>query len=317
MKVIVGVVLAAAPYIISAQNAVELELVSNSTATSSGLRGNETLLADPQVKLDSIDKLPREINKTRREELKEQLEASKIKASIEQQEAILHSSGMVRGHERLPYGTPEWWFNFGLCILCLVSAATAAGLTMGLVGLDKDSVDIVLATKLEDCDTPEERQELLEDKRYAERLKPVLSNHHFMLVTLLLLNSLANEALPIFLGALVPSWMAILLSVCGVLMVGEILPSAVFTGPRQWEIASYFVPLVRVLQFLFSPIAWPMSKMLDIWLGHEDDQINKAKLTGMMRHLRGKHYLAGSSQPATGNAQSMRSFYSFFFVVRL
>ncbi len=158
---------------------------------------------------------------------------------------------------------------------------------------DQDGVSIE-----EDCDNEEEREELLEDKVYAQRLRPILSNHHFMLVTLLLLNSLANEALPIFLDTLVPSWMAILLSVGGVLLVGEILPSAVFTGPRQWEIASHFVPVVRFLQLLFCPIAWPLALVLDAWLGHDDEVINKAKLTGMMRHLRGKQYLQRSATQA-------------------
>jgi CBS domain containing-hemolysin-like protein len=49
-------------------------------------------------------------------------------------------------------------------------------------------------------------------------------------VTLLLFNSMANEALPIFLAELVPGWVAILLSVTLVLFFGEIIPSAIFLG---------------------------------------------------------------------------------------
>lgn len=39
-------------------------------------------------------------------------------------------------------------------------------------------------------------------------------------MTLLLFNSLANEALPIFLAELVPSYMAVLLSVTAILIFG-------------------------------------------------------------------------------------------------
>jgi hypothetical protein len=49
-------------------------------------------------------------------------------------------------------------------------------------------------------------------------------------VTLLLFNSLANEALPIFLAELVPGYVAVALSVTMILVFGEIIPSAVFTG---------------------------------------------------------------------------------------
>mgnify|MGYP006902753980 CR=1 FL=1 len=45
-----------------------------------------------------------------------------------------------------------------------------------------------------------------------------------------------NEALPIFLNAIVPEYIAIILSVSFVLVFGEIIPSAVFTGPKRLTI---------------------------------------------------------------------------------
>ena len=41
------------------------------------------------------------------------------------------------------------------------------------------------------------------EKSAAARVLPIIKQHHLLLVTLLLFNSLANETLPIFLGALV------------------------------------------------------------------------------------------------------------------
>ena len=49
---------------------------------------------------------------------------------------------------------------------------------------------------------------------------------------------MANEALPLFLDALVPPWLAIVLSVTCVLFAGEIIPAAIFTGPSKLKIAS-------------------------------------------------------------------------------
>ena len=62
------------------------------------------------------------------------------------------------------------------------------------------------------------------DRRYASRLLPVVSQNHRMLVTLLLLNAIAYESLPLFLDNLIPSWAAILLSVTFLLIFGEVIP---------------------------------------------------------------------------------------------
>ena len=56
----------------------------------------------------------------------------------------------------------------------------------------------------------------------AKAILPILSQHHLLLVTLLLMNAAANEALPLFLDELVPSYIAIVLSVTIVLFFGEV-----------------------------------------------------------------------------------------------
>lgn len=97
-----------------------------------------------------------------------------------------------------------------------------------------------------------------------------MKRHHFLLVTLLLFNSVSNESLPIFLGALFPNYVAILISVSAILIFGEILPSALFTGPRQLAMASYLTPLVWFLMTCFWPIAYPISIVLDWIFGAEE-----------------------------------------------
>ncbi|CAH0478372.1 unnamed protein product [Peronospora belbahrii] len=92
-----------------------------------------------------------------------------------------------------------------------------AGLTMGLLSLDMLNMRIL---EMEGSD---------DEKRHAKQVLPVLTQHHFLLVTLLIVNASANEALPIFLNKLVPEAVSIILSVTCVLLFGEIIPSAVFT----------------------------------------------------------------------------------------
>jgi len=59
-----------------------------------------------------------------------------------------------------------------------------------------------------------------EEQRQAKRLLPLLHRKHLLLVTLLLFNSASAEALPLFLDELVPSYIAIIVSVTAVLFFG-------------------------------------------------------------------------------------------------
>ncbi len=107
------------------------------------------------------------------------------------------------------------------------------------------------------------------EKEYAKKLLPIISNHHLLLVSLMLWNASATEALPIFLSGLVSEYVAIILSVTLVLMFGEIIPASILTGPKQLQIAAALVPMVYVVFIVFFPIAYPVSKLLDWLIGHE------------------------------------------------
>ncbi|XP_059279123.1 DUF21 domain-containing protein At1g47330 isoform X2 [Lycium ferocissimum] len=73
-------------------------------------------------------------------------------------------------------------------------------------------------------------------------------------------------SLPIFLDKLVPSWAAILVSVTLILMFGEIIPQAICTR-YGLTVGATVAPFVQLLLWLFFPIAYPISKVLDWMLG--------------------------------------------------
>merc|ERR1719171_3342582 len=73
------------------------------------------------------------------------------------------------------------------------------------------------------------------ERQKASRILRLTTDHHRLLITLLLANTAANEALPIVLDRIVPPFLAVLLSICGVLIFGEILPMSLLTGPKQLE----------------------------------------------------------------------------------
>jgi metal transporter CNNM len=102
----------------------------------------------------------------------------------------------------------------------------------------------------------------------------------------LLLNSVAGEALPIFLHNLVPEFAAILISVVLVLIMGEIVPAAIFTGPGQLVLASRLAPLVKLCMFLLWPIVWPIAQLLDMFFSNESQSregFNRHELAALIR----------------------------------
>lgn len=110
-----------------------------------------------------------------------------------------------------------------------------SGLTVGLLSIDTLELEMKLIHGTE------------EQKRLASEVLPLLNKHHYLLVTLLLCNAFAMEALPIFLDAIVPAVWAIIISVTAVLFFGEIIPQAVCTGPQQLKIASKVASSVNFL----------------------------------------------------------------------
>jgi metal transporter CNNM len=135
------------------------------------------------------------------------------------------------------------------------------------------------------------------EKEYAARVLPIISNHHLLLVTLMLWNACATEALPIFLDKMVPAFVAIIISVTLVLMFGEIIPASILTGPNQLRIAANLVPLVYVVMTIFFPLAYPISKLLDFIIGHEEGPTvyTRIELRTMMKmqHEEGQRHSTG------------------------
>lgn len=145
-----------------------------------------------------------------------------------------------------------------LCISLglVLMAGLMSGLTLGLMSLDQVDLEVLLRSG-----TPTE-------KRYAARISPVVSKPHHTLVTLLLCNAVALEALPIFLDRLVDPVTAVVLSVTVVLFFGEIVPQAICSH-HGLAIGAWTAWFVRFLMLATGILSWPISKLLDWLLGAE------------------------------------------------
>lgn len=110
-------------------------------------------------------------------------------------------------------GSFDFYLYIGISIALVLFGGVMSGLTVGFMSINK--------IKLKLLNDPTSKDVNPKDKKRAKRVQPILKNHHLLLVTLLLANSAAMEALPIFLDNVVPSYIAIILSVTFVLAFGE------------------------------------------------------------------------------------------------
>mmetsp|Transcript_1813 Transcript_1813/g.5272 ORF Transcript_1813/g.5272 Transcript_1813/m.5272 type:complete len:559 (-) Transcript_1813:404-2080(-) len=147
-------------------------------------------------------------------------------------------------------------FDIIVSVCLVIIAGLASGLTLGLMSMDHVDLEVL---KRSGSDT---------EKKHAARIAPVLERQHLLLVTLLLVNAAAMEALPIFIDKLTDPVTAIVLSVTVVLTFGEIIPQAVCSR-YGLAVGSYSAWLVRILMFVCFPVAWPISKLLDYLLGSD------------------------------------------------
>lgn len=138
----------------------------------------------------------------------------------------------------------------------VVLGGLASGLTIGLLSLDKTTLQILKTTG-----NPSERE-------YARKIEPIRKKEYVLLTTLLIANTTINETLPILLDRTVGSgWQAILGSTLLLLIFGELIPQVVCTR-YGLQIGAIFVWPLRVIMFILYPITWPVSKIIEKLMGN-------------------------------------------------
>ncbi|XP_004241153.1 DUF21 domain-containing protein At4g14240-like isoform X1 [Solanum lycopersicum] len=167
------------------------------------------------------------------------------------------------------FGTVTWFIYAGFSCFLVLFAGIMSGLTLGLMSLGIVELEI-----LQQSGTPAE-------KKQAAVILPVVQKQHQLLVTLLLCNAAAMEALPLYLDKMFNQYVAVILSVTFVLAFGEVIPQAICTR-YGLAVGANFVWLVRVLMVICYPIAFPIGKMLDCVLGHHEVLFRRAQLKALV-----------------------------------
>ncbi|CAN4091586.1 unnamed protein product [Withania somnifera] len=169
----------------------------------------------------------------------------------------------------IEFGNPWWFVYAGVSCFLVLFAGIMSGLTLGLMSMGLVELEIL------------QRSGTSTEKKQAATILPVVQKQHQLLVTLLLCNAAAMEALPIYLDKIFHPAVAVILSVTFVLAFGEIIPQAICSR-YGLAVGANFVWLVRVLMIICYPISYPIGKVLDAVLGHHDALFRRAQLKALV-----------------------------------
>ncbi|KAJ2556480.1 hypothetical protein EV175_001977 [Coemansia sp. RSA 1933] len=113
-------------------------------------------------------------------------------------------------------------------------------------------------------------------RQYARRIQPLRRNGHWLLVTLLLGNTVVNETLPIVMHSILGGGglASIAISTSLIFLFGEIIPQALCTR-FGLAIGAFFAYPVTVLQLALSPLGYPIAVLLDRILGSAHSLVYK------------------------------------------
>lgn len=143
-----------------------------------------------------------------------------------------------------------------LIIILICFSALFSGLTLGLLGLDKTGLEIVM-----DGDD-------VKNAEYARRIYPLRKRGNLLLCTLLLGNVAVNALASILLADKAGGLVGFFASTFLIVIFGEILPQAICSR-HALRIGSATIPLVRVIVILLLPVSFPLAWLLDKMLGEE------------------------------------------------
>jgi metal transporter CNNM len=157
---------------------------------------------------------------------------------------------------------------WGGIILCITQSAMMSGLNLAVFSLSRLRLEV--AAKAGDAN--------------AKCILALRRDANFTLATILWGNVAINVLLTLLAESVLAGVAAFLFSTVVITFVGEIFPQAYFSR-HALRIVATLLPLLRLYQILLWPVAKPVGKMLDIWVGPEAiPWFREEELREVLRH---------------------------------
>ncbi|XP_072292576.1 metal transporter CNNM1 [Eucyclogobius newberryi] len=164
------------------------------------------------------------------------------------------------------------WLQAGVSVLLLGLSALCSGLNISMLALDPVELRVLQNSGTE------------KEQKYARKIESVRKHGNYILCTVVLGNVLTNTCFVVWMCQIL-GMTALSTTFCtlGIFFIGEILPHSV-ASRHSLAIASKTLCATRLLMLVFLPIAYPVSKILDILLRQEISSFyTREKLVAMLR----------------------------------
>lgn len=140
-------------------------------------------------------------------------------------------------------------------VFCVTQSAIFSGLNLAFFSLSRLRLEV----------------EVVGGNRAAEKVLKLRQDSNFLLTTILWGNVGINVLLTLLSDSVLAGIGAFLFSTIVITLVGEIFPQSYFSR-NALRMASLLAPVLRFYQLLLFPVAKPLAKILDYWLGPEGIQ---------------------------------------------
>ncbi|XP_045530368.1 unextended protein-like [Pieris brassicae] len=163
------------------------------------------------------------------------------------------------------------WVALILILSCLTFSALFSGLNLGLMSLDRTELKIISNTGTD------------QERKYARAIMPVRDHGNYLLCSILLGNVAVNSTFTILLDELTSGLFAVIFSTLSIVLLGEITPQAICSR-HGLMIGARSIMVTKAVMALTAPLAFPVSKLLDYFLGEEIGSVyNRERLKELVK----------------------------------
>mmetsp|Transcript_83 Transcript_83/g.172 ORF Transcript_83/g.172 Transcript_83/m.172 type:complete len:573 (+) Transcript_83:56-1774(+) len=171
----------------------------------------------------------------------------------------------------------EPWAGGLTASILVILSGLFSGLTLAWMSTDRDRLEI-----LANGGTPEQR-------RFAELVTPLrVGQANLLLCSLLLANATVNAGLAGVLMDVTSIWIGFAITAALVTIFGELIPQ-LFVSRHALYVSAHTVWLAKILILLTGIVTWPLSKLIDFFVGAEiSHYMTRDELRELLALHRGK-----------------------------